>query len=100
MARTKAAPETEADKRDRILNEIDSGLRKFSKEDSRLLEDYGAEEDLMDDDDDDDAIDAGRENCHDYYESECLRCLSQQRSASGTKGTSGKLSICVVFETY
>lgn len=58
MARPKAALETEADKRDRILNEIDSGLREFSKEDSQLLEDYGAEEDLMGDDDDDDAIDA------------------------------------------
>jgi len=60
MARTKADQETEADKSDRILKEIDSGLRQFSEEDSRLLEEYGAEEDLMDDDDDDDAIDAGR----------------------------------------
>jgi len=45
--------------RDRILDEIDSGLRKFTEEDTKLLADYiEPEDDLSSDEDDDGAIDA------------------------------------------
>ncbi|KAL7441759.1 hypothetical protein ACHAXH_008350 [Discostella pseudostelligera] len=51
--------ETDAQIRDRILHEIDAGLRSYTQSDMKLLSDYGEPEDALAlEDDDDDAIDA------------------------------------------
>ncbi len=51
--------ETDAQIRDRILHEIDSGLRAYTQSDMTLLSEYGDPEDALAlEDDDDDALDA------------------------------------------